>query len=178
MNAVGDLQADVLIVSARPVGCGCRAHAGIRGFSVVCLEQGDWVNPGDLPGGKPEFELLTRTAWHWGPNVRGRREDYPLELTSANAPVSMFGAVGGSSVVYGAHWQRLMPSDFRLRTLDGVADDWPIGYEDLKPYYDRVDAFIGVAGLQGGVPPLPASRTSHCRPPPARRLGRAHGPGP
>jgi choline dehydrogenase-like flavoprotein len=154
MNAVGDLQADVLIVGAGPSGAVVAHTLASRGFSVVCLEQGDWVNPGDLPGGKPEFELLTRTAWHWEPNVRGRREDYPLELTSANAPVSMFGAVGGSSVVYGAHWQRLMPSDFRLRTLDGVADDWPIGYEDLKPYYDRVDAFIGVAGL-GGDPAYP-----------------------
>ncbi|MEO6512595.1 MAG: GMC family oxidoreductase, partial [Nocardioides sp.] len=125
-----------------------------RGFSVVCLEQGDWVDPETLPGSKPEFELLTRTAWHWEPNVRRRREDYPLNVSGAEAPVSMFGAVGGSSVVYGAHWMRLMPSDFRLRTLNGIADDWPISYDDLAPFYDRVDEFIGVAGL-GGDPAFP-----------------------
>ena len=36
-----------------------------------------------------------------------------------------------------------------VRTLDGVAEDWPISYEDLKPYHDEVDRFIGVAGLDG-----------------------------
>ena len=40
-----------------------------------------------------------------------------------------------------------MPSDFRVRSLNDVGSDWPIAYEDLRPYYDRVDAFIGVAGL-------------------------------
>jgi choline dehydrogenase-like flavoprotein len=69
-------------------------------------------------------------------------------------PQSMFGAVGGSSVIYGAHWQRFMPSDFRVRTLDGICDDWPIEYADLDPYYRRVDEFIGVAGL-GGDPAYP-----------------------
>ncbi len=107
-----------------------------------------------LPGSKPEFELLTRTEWPWDPNVRGRREDYPLDVDDADAPLIMFGAVGGSSVIYGAHWMRLLPSDFRVRTLDGVADDWPISYEDLDPYYDRVDQFIGVSGL-GGDPAYP-----------------------
>jgi choline dehydrogenase-like flavoprotein len=148
-----DESADVVIVGAGPSGSVVAHTLASRGLSVICLEQGDWVNPTDLPGSKPEFELLTRTAWHWEPNVRGRREDYPLALDS-DAPMSMFGAVGGSSVVYGAHWMRLLPSDFRLRTLDGVADDWPIRYEDVAPYYDRVDEFIGVSGL-GGDPALP-----------------------
>ena len=50
----------------------------------------------------------------------------------------LFNAVGGGTVIYAAHWQRNMPSDFRVRTLDGVADDWPLTYEDLAPYYERV----------------------------------------
>ncbi|CAB4943086.1 MAG: FAD-binding protein [Actinobacteria bacterium] len=153
-SGLENLRADVLIVGAGPSGAVVAHTLASRGLSVVCLEQGDWINPDDLPGSKPEFELLTRTQWHWEPNVRRRREDYPLEVSGSNAPVSMFGAVGGSSVVYGAHWQRLMPSDFRVRSLDGVADDWPISYDDLAPYYDRVDAFIGVAGL-GGDPAYP-----------------------
>ena len=153
-GSLDDLDADVLIVGAGPSGAVVAHTLAMRGFSVVCLEQGDWVNPADLPGSKPEFELLTRTQWHWEPDVRGRREDYPLSLDDAQAPVSMFGAVGGSSVVYGAHWMRMLPSDFRVRTLDGVADDWPISHEDLAPFHDRVDEFIGVAGL-GGDPAYP-----------------------
>lgn len=149
-----DLAADVVIVGAGPSGAVVAHTLASQGLSVICLEQGDWVNSSDLPGNKPEFELLTRTQWHWEPNVRGRSADYPLELTDAEAPLSMFAAVGGSSVVYGAHWMRLMPSDFRVRTLDGVADDWPISYADLDPYYNRVDEFIGVAGL-GGDPAFP-----------------------
>ncbi len=144
-----DLEADVLIVGAGPSGSVVAHTLATKGLSVVCLEQGDWINPTEVPGNKPEFELLTRTQWHWEPNVRGRREDYPLELSDAGAPVSMFGAVGGSSVVFGGHWQRLTPSDFAVRTLDGVAEDWPIRSEDLAPFHDRVDEFIGVAGLEG-----------------------------
>ncbi|MBV9830804.1 MAG: GMC family oxidoreductase [Marmoricola sp.] len=49
---------------------------------------------------------------------------------------------------------RLLPSDFRVRALDGVADDWPIRYEDLHEFYDRIDQFIGVSGL-GGDPAYP-----------------------
>ena len=143
-----DQSADVLIIGGGPSGAVTAHTLATRGFSVICLEQGEWVNPEDLPGNKPEFELLTRTGWHWEPNVRQRIFDYPIGLDT-DAPVSMFGAVGGSSVVYGAHWMRLLPSDFRLRSLDGVADDWPIGYDDIAEHYDRVDAFMGIAGLEG-----------------------------
>ena len=54
------------------------------------------------------------------------------------------------------HWGRLSlrfgPDDFRRRSLDGLGDDWPIGYEDLKPYYDRLDRLIGVFGSADGFP--------------------------
>ena len=74
----------------------------------------------------------------------------------------MWNGVGGGTIVYAAQWQRNMPSDFRVRTLDGVADDWPFTYEDLKPYYVRVERDFGVSGLAGDTafppgegPPLP-----------------------
>ncbi|WP_033290646.1 GMC family oxidoreductase [Amycolatopsis jejuensis] len=140
---------DVLIVGAGPSGAVAAHTLATRGFSVLCLEQGDWVSPAEMPGDKSAFELLTRTRWNWDGNRRGRREDYPLEVTDAEAPVMMFGAVGGSSVIYGAHWLRMLPSDFKVRTLDGVADDWPLDYADVEPYYRRVDEFIGVSGLAG-----------------------------
>jgi choline dehydrogenase-like flavoprotein len=149
---VSEVSADVVIVGAGPSGSVVAHTLAEHGFSVICLEQGDWVNPADLPGDKPEFELLIRGPWSWETDVRGRGDDYPLALDS-DAPLMMLGAVGGSSVIYGAHWMRLTPSDFRVRTLDGVADDWPISYADIAPYYDRVDQFIGVAGL-GGDPAL------------------------
>ncbi len=54
------------------------------------------------------------------------------------------------------HWGRISlrfgPDDFRRKTLDGLGDDWPITYDDLKPYYDAIDTFIGVFGTNEGLP--------------------------
>jgi choline dehydrogenase-like flavoprotein len=72
----------------------------------------------------------------------------------------MFNAVGGSTIHWSGHFPRFRPSDFRVRTLDGVADDWPLTYLDLAPYYDQNDAFIGVSGLQGD-PAYPPRAARH-----------------
>ena len=54
------------------------------------------------------------------------------------------------------HWGRISlrfgPDDFRRYSLDGLGTDWPIGYDDLKPYYDRVDRLVGVFGSPEGRP--------------------------
>ena len=54
------------------------------------------------------------------------------------------------------HWGRISlrfgPDDFRPRSIDGLGDDWPIGYDDLKPYYDAIDRFIGIFGSVEGLP--------------------------
>ena len=52
------------------------------------------------------------------------------------------------------HWGRISlrfgPDDFRRKSLDGLGDDWPITYDDLKPYYDKVDTLVGIFGSEGG----------------------------
>ena len=57
------------------------------------------------------------------------------------------------------HWGRISlrfgPHDFQRKTLDGLGDDWPIAYDDLKPYYDKIDRFIGVFGAPLGMPNEP-----------------------
>ena len=63
-------------------------------------------------------------------------------LESAVTPV-MYNAVGGSTIHWGGHFPRLHPSDFRVRTLDGVADDWPLSYQELEPYFDTNDRIMG-----------------------------------
>ena len=54
------------------------------------------------------------------------------------------------------HWGRISlrfgPDDFRRKSLDGLGDDWPIGYDDLKPYYDSIDRYIGLFGSNEGLP--------------------------
>jgi choline dehydrogenase-like flavoprotein len=53
------------------------------------------------------------------------------------------------------HWGRISlrfgPNDFKRGDIDGLSDSWPIGYEDIKPYYDKVDQLIGVFGSKEGI---------------------------
>lgn len=57
------------------------------------------------------------------------------------------------------HWGRISlrfgPLDFKRRSLDGLGDDWPISYDDIKPYYDKVDKLVGIFGSQEGIPNEP-----------------------
>jgi choline dehydrogenase-like flavoprotein len=57
------------------------------------------------------------------------------------------------------HWGRISlrfgPYDFKARSRDGLGDDWPIGYEDLKPYYDKLDQLVGLFGSEENLPNEP-----------------------
>jgi hypothetical protein len=83
------------------------------------------------------------------PNIRARPEDYPVNDDNSPIKVVNFNGVGGFTIVYTAHFPRLHPSDFRVRTLDGVAEDWPIGYDTLAPFFAENDRMMGVSGLAG-----------------------------
>ncbi|MEP6466432.1 MAG: GMC family oxidoreductase [Parafilimonas sp.] len=54
------------------------------------------------------------------------------------------------------HWGRISlrfgPKDFKKKDIDGLGDNWPIGYDDVKPYYDKVESLIGVFGTNEGLP--------------------------
>jgi len=59
--------------------------------------------------------------------------------------------IGGRTNHWGRISLRFGPKDFKRRSIDGLGDDWPIGYEDIKPFYDRVDKMIGVFGTNEGL---------------------------
>jgi choline dehydrogenase-like flavoprotein len=59
--------------------------------------------------------------------------------------------VGGRTNHWGRISLRFGPNDFKRRSIDGLGDDWPIGYEDVKPYYDKIDKLIGVFGTNEGL---------------------------
>jgi len=141
--------AGVLVIGAGASGSIATRYLAEAGFDVVCLEQGDWVNADEYPGDKPEWELLAQKQWHPNPNVRNRSADYPCETSNSDVNPLMFAGVGGSTILWAAHWCRQVPSDFRVRSLDGIADDWPFTYEDLRPYYERVEKDLGVSGMTG-----------------------------
>ena len=69
------------------------------------------------------------------------------------------------------HWGRISlrfgPKDFKRHSIDGLGDDWPIGYDDIKPYYDRIDKMLGVFGSNEGLENDP---DGYFLPPPKPRL--------
>jgi choline dehydrogenase-like flavoprotein len=154
---------EVLVIGAGASGGVAAGRLAEDGFDVLCLEQGDWPDRADYPAPRPTYELEARGRWSASPNVRGLREDYPVDDSASDVAPLMFAGVGGSMVLYAADWPRLLPSDFRTKTLDGVGDDWPLSYAELLPYYERTDRAFGVAGIggdpalpEGADPPLPA----------------------
>ena len=160
---------DVLVIGSGAAGAALTKRLTDLGAKVMCLEQGGWIKPTDYPSTRPDWELqLRRGAFNFSPNVRRRWEDYPVMETGANPPsILMFNAVGGSTHHWAAHFPRFHPSDFRVRTLDGVADDWPIRYQDLETYYDQNDKEMGVAGVNGD----PANPPRSPRPTPVLPIG-------
>ena len=91
--------------------------------------------------------------WNPDPNARRNPADYPLTGEADIRPV-MYNGVGGGLVQWAAMWQPLLASDFRVGSLDGVADDWPIGWADLAAPYAAVAHDMSVSGLAGD-PALP-----------------------
>lgn len=151
-------RADVLVIGAGAGGSVAARYVAEAGFRVVCLEQGDWPNASDFPGDKLEFELVSEAQWSPDPNVRRQPADYPLEISSSPITPVMYNAVGGSTVHFCAQWVRMRPQDFKVRSVDGLADDWPISYDEMRPYYERIDQDMQISGMTGdpAYPPGPA----------------------
>ena len=150
-----------------------------RGIQVVVLEAGprhDFARRG---------EYVRRYVRHENPWQRSPRE---LDRYTVGGPVpyQLEGrrarGVGGSTLHWEGYAVRFHASDFRLRSLYGVAEDWPLTYEDLETYYAAAEESLGVAGAADepwasprSTPfPLPAFAFSHSDglfAPPARTLG-------
>jgi len=78
--------------------------------------------------------------------------------TAPGMPYSWFGrlrVVGGRTNVWGRQSYRMSDLDFKAASHDGFGEDWPISYKDVAPYYDIVERYIGVSGMQEGNPVLP-----------------------
>src|SRR5205814_851025 len=169
--------ADILIVGAGPTGAVAAKRFAQAGLKVLVLEQGDWPDYSKARADHPDFELTAGRYWSANPNRRQATADYPIDDTDSDISAVLYNAVGGGTVIYAAQWQRNLPSDFRVRSLDGVADDWPLTYEELEPYYERVEADFGVSGLAGD-PAFPLGKALPLPPAPlgsmGRRVARAH----
>ena len=139
------------------------------GLSVVMLEAGPPVNPEkdfkmfvwpyDLPhrgvgvGGKLRGPV---TSEFLAPNGAWTIEGEPYtSAPGANFKWFRSRIVGGRTNHWGRIALRFAPVDFRSRSRDGLGDDWPISYDDLAPYYDKVEAYIGVFGTKENISSAP-----------------------
>lgn len=160
--------AQVLVIGAGAAGAAAAWRLATQGVDVCCLEQGTWVTPEQMVSARPDWEIRRQFDWNPNPNVRRRLSDYPIADETSPIKPLLFNGVGGSTVMWSAHVPRFHPSDFRVRSLDGVADDWPLSYWDLEPYYDQNDQIMGVSGLSGD----PANPTRSPRQTPPVPLGK------
>ena len=153
---------EVLVIGAGAAGGALTWRLAQGGLKVVCLEQGGWIDwEKDAPTSGPDWEVIRETSRNPNPNIRRHAWDYPVNDEHTDIKPLMWNGVGGSLVHWGAHFPRFRPSDFKVRTLDGVADDWPLDYYELERYYDLNDTMVGVSGLAGdpGNPPRSPRQT-------------------
>ena len=159
---------DVLIVGAGASGAAVAWSLAETKMRIVCLEQGDWMKPTDYPSNGRDWEARQLNDYAISPNRRGRALDYPISEDNSPIKIANFNGVGGGTILYAGHYPRFHPSDFRVRSLDGVAEDWPIDYRVLEPFYAENDRMTGVSGLAGDpayppkqpmMPPLPLGKS-------------------
>jgi choline dehydrogenase-like flavoprotein len=159
---------DVLIIGSGASGAAMAWSLAETRMRILCLEQGDWMKPTDYPSNGRDWEARLFDDFAISPNRRGRPTDYPINDDNSPIKVVNFNGVGGSTIMYTGHYPRLHPSDFRVQSLDGVADDWPVDYPTLEPFFAENDRMTGVSGLAGDpasppkqppMPPLPLGKS-------------------
>jgi choline dehydrogenase-like flavoprotein len=168
MERPTDDMVDVLIIGAGASGAVMAASLAETRMKILCLEQGDWIKSSEFPANGRDWEARRYADFDFSPNRRMRDTDYPVNDDNSIMKVANFNGVGGGTILFTAHYPRMHPSDFRVRTLDGVAEDWPIDYWTLEPYFAENDRITGVAGLAGDpayplheptMPPVPLGKS-------------------
>jgi len=155
---------DVVVVGLGAVGGVGVLPLAQAGLSVVGLEAGTWLTQRDFAPDEIRFNIR-----NWPMAVQKANQEVPTFRATAASPTMragshpMMNAVGGTALHYWAQSWRLNPWDFKVvsetkrrygasRIPKGsTVEDWPFGYDELEPYYDKVEYEIGVSGKSGNV---------------------------
>ena len=149
---------DVCVIGSGAAGGVVTKELCEAGAKVILLEAGVEVPP----------QNFRSHCWPYEMKFRGYRNEkqemfYPRDLQGSFRSESLDGVsvdrirvLGGRTLHWNAVVLRYAPPDFREHTLNGIEADWPISYEELAPYYDRIERMIGVCGQDDGLDILPA----------------------
>ena len=168
---------DVVIIGSGAGGGMAAYTLANAGLKVALLEAGPDYDPAkNVTQMKWPWESLRRgastrfrpfgdfDAAYWGWDIDG--EPYTKEA-GTDWHWWRTRMLGGRTNHWGRISLRFGPKDFKRKSIDGLGDDWPIGYQDVKPYYDRVDKLVGIFGTNEGLENDP---DGYFLPPPKPRL--------
>jgi choline dehydrogenase-like flavoprotein len=155
---------DAVVVGSGATGGWAAKELSSAGLCVLVLEAGPLVPP-------PSRHLIPRPAskrhhiqvrcWMQKqfPGLFIDDLDNPY-TTPENRPFTWIRnrVVGGRTTTWSRGCLRFSDFELKARSSQGIGEDWPIAYADLEPYYDRVEAFIGLAGDRDGRAEVPDSR--------------------
>jgi choline dehydrogenase-like flavoprotein len=128
---------DVVIVGAGAVAMVHAARLAEAGKSVLVLESGPERKPGDLISSQIWARRLKWATPHV--NEFGGKDRIHFNMNTGRG-------YGGAAAHHYGVWPRFDEADFNVKSTHGRGLDWPISYEDVRPYYDRVQDFVGMSG--------------------------------
>jgi len=161
---------DFVIVGSGAAGGVLARELALGGFGVVVLEQGPRLGTEDFEHDELKYWFLDGiTNDARSPQSFRTHEDQEAVLRTPT-PLRYARMVGGSSAHFTGNYWRFHPVDFQERSLLGPIEgtgfaDWPLRYEELEPYYTKVDWDVGVSGLAGASPFEPPRTRPYPMPP-------------
>jgi choline dehydrogenase-like flavoprotein len=153
---------DAIIVGSGAGGGMSARRLAENGLNIAIIEAGPYFDPQDK-------DMSTQHRWPWESPRRGASTtrpfgDYNAAFGGWEIPNEPYTVAEGTSFEWFRsrmlggrtnHWGRISlrfgPDDFKRRDKDGLGENWPMDYDEVKPWYDRVDKLIGVFGTNEGL---------------------------